>query len=375
MNPCIVKRNYLYFILLLLKEETAENGRHLNAEDIAARFKEQYGVEPNRKTIYTAISDLQALGFDIHLDKTRARSGYYLGKRPLTEAELYLLIDGIESLDNLKSDEKRDIEEKLCRELGYGFNAIDQHLYERWDERNETLDEDLKDDALPADYEGPSLEEKLDLIRRAIDSNKQLNVIDFLPINPSAFVLVDMDEADKKAYWDSLPCRLSPYKVCRNVHNEACLLYYLTVNGHTYPGFVRLDAFEGFSLSEQARPPLENENIFPSDVSKFENGIDYRVGNELRSALLSSFGDKKEGFFYLQSLLEEDCESYRKVDVDGKTAYRIAYRRSKEQDIADLIIDASPSILVLKSDPASPLYEKLKAMGRHLNRLFAKESK
>ena len=71
-------------------------------EDIAARFKEQYGLEPNRKTIYTAISDLQALGFDIHFDKTRARSGYYLGKRPLTEAELYLLIDGIESLDNLK---------------------------------------------------------------------------------------------------------------------------------------------------------------------------------------------------------------------------------------------------------------------------------
>ena len=80
MNPCIVKRNYLYFILLLLKEETAENGRHLNAEDIAARFKEQYGVEPNRKTIYTAISDLQALKPDLILFLgdivTRAEDNY-----------------------------------------------------------------------------------------------------------------------------------------------------------------------------------------------------------------------------------------------------------------------------------------------------------
>ena len=67
MNPSIVKRNYLYFILLLLKRETSKKGAHLSAEDIAARFRKDYGLEPNRKTIYTAISDLQAMGFDVHL--------------------------------------------------------------------------------------------------------------------------------------------------------------------------------------------------------------------------------------------------------------------------------------------------------------------
>ena len=174
MDPSIVKRNYLYFILLLLKRETSKKGTHLSAEDIVSRFKKDHGVEPNRKTIYTAIADLQAMGFDIHLDKNRASLGYYLGERPINEAELYLLIDGIESLDNVKSDDKRDIEEKLCLELGYDFDRIDSHLYEKWNEHNEKIDEDLIDDAFPDDYEEPTLGEKLGAIREAIRSNKQL---------------------------------------------------------------------------------------------------------------------------------------------------------------------------------------------------------
>lgn len=372
MDPSIVKRNYLYFILLLLKAETSKQGEHLSAEDIASRLKKDHGVEPNRKTIYTAISDLQAMGFDIHLDKNRANLGYYLGERPIHEAELYLLIDGIESLDNVKSDDKRDIEEKLCLELGYDFNKIDSHLYEKWSERNEDIDEDLKDDAFPDDYEEPSLAEKMKTIRQAIDSNKQLVAMDFTPISPTGYVLVEMEEKDREDYNDEFPFQLSPYKVCRNINNEACLLYYLTVNGNVYPGFMSLDSFEKFLVSEEDRPSLKDESIFPSDVTKYVSGVEYRLGCELREALIcSSDGKTAEETPCLQSILEDECVSYKQVQVDGKPSYAIAYRRYNEKRIMDLIIDVSPQILVLPGEPfVSDLYMRLRLMSQHLNYLI-----
>lgn len=371
MDPSIVKRNYLYFILLLLKAETSKQGKHLSAEDIASRLKKDHGVEPNRKTIYTAISDLQAMGFDIHLDKNRASLGYYLGERPINEAELYLLIDGIESLDNVKSDDKCDIEEKLCQELGYDFNKIDSHLYEKWSERNEDIDEDLKDDAFPDDYEEPSLAEKMKAIRQAIDSNKQLVAMDFTPLCPTAYLLVDIDEQDKKDYVDDFPYKISPYKVFRNVNNEACLMYYLTVNGHEYPGFMSLNAFEEFSVSSKDRPVLQDESIFPPDVSRFSSAREYRLGTELCEALIcSSDGKRAEETLWLQSILDDDCESYKQVEINGKPAYAIAYRRYNEKRILDLIVDVSPRILVLPGEPViSGLYMRLSEMNRRLNYL------
>ncbi len=367
MNPTIVKRNYLYFILLLLKRETSKNGTHLSAEDIASRFKKDYGLEPNRKTIYTAIADLQAIGFDIHLDKNRASLGYYLGDRPIREGELYLLIDGIESLDNVKSDDKRDIEEKLCEELGYDFNKIDSHLYEKWNEFNDHIDEGLVDDAFPSDYEEPSVAKKMGAIRQAINADKQLCIIDYMSIAPSAFTLVDMDEKDEKDYLKDVLHRISPYRVFRNVDNELCLLYWISVNGHDYPGFMKLTTFEGCVVSEEGRPPLKDESIFPNDVSKFVNGRDYRAGNELFEALLRSpDGKPAENDLVFQNILDGDCESYEQVEVDGKLAYRITYKLYKERDIIDAIIDCSPRILVLPEVPASRLYLNMALMNRHL---------
>ena len=381
MDPSIVKRNYLYFILLSLKAETSKQGKHLSAEDIASRLKKDYGVEPNRKTIYTAISDLQAMGFDVHLDKNRASLGYYLGERPINEAELYLLIDGVESLDNLKSDDKRDIEEKLCEELGYDFNKIDSHLYEKWSERNENIDEDLKDDAFPDDYEEPSFAEKMKAIRQAIDSNKQLVAMDFTPISPTAFVLTEMKEKDRKDYNDDFPFHISPYKVCRNINNEVCLLYYLIVNGNTYPGFMPVNSFEEFLVSKEDRPSLEDESIFPSDVTKSVSGNEYRLGTELCEALIcSSDGKRAEETLWLQIILDDDCESYKQVEANGKPAYAITYRRYNEKRILGLIVDVSPRILVLPGEPViSGLYMRLSEMNRRLNYLvyfheFSQES-
>ena len=367
MNPSIVKRNYLYFILLLLKRETSKKGAHLSAEDIAARFRKDYGLEPNRKTIYTAISDLQAIGFDVHLDKNRKSLGYYLGERPISEGYLYLLIDGIESLDNLKSDDKLDIQQKLCLELGYDFNKIDSHLYEKWNKFNDDIDEDLVDDAFPSDYGEPSMAEKMGAIRQAINANKQLSILGYAPIPPSAFVLVDMEEKDQEDYLDGVLYRVCPYRVLRNVDNELCLLYWIRVNGHDYPGFMRLTSFERCCVSEEDRPPLKDESIFPGDVSKFVDGREYRLGNQLCEALICSSNCKNVIF---RIFLEKDCESYKEVEVEGRKAYSITYRLRKEKEIMDLIIEMSPVILVLPGNPVSQLYEALDELRTKLNLLM-----
>lgn len=368
MDPSIVKRNYLYFILLLLKVETSKQGKHLSAEDIAARFKKDYGLEPNRKTIYTAISDLKEMGFDVHLDKDRKSLGYYLGERPISESDLYLLIDGIESLDNLKSDDKRDIEEKLCEELGYDFNKIDSHLYDKWNEFNDDIDEDLLDDAFPTDYEEPSVAKKMGAIRQAINADKQLLILDYTSVTPSAFVLVDMDKKDEKDYLEDVPYRVSPYRVLRNVDNELCLLYRIHVNGHDYPGFMKLTKFEECVASEEDCPPLKDENIFPSDVSKFSNGKYYRLGHKLHEALLCSPSGQKD--VTLDAILENDCESYEEVMEEGRKAYRITYRAYKEKGIMDAIIRVAPTILVLYETPVSHLYFALASLQRSVNNLM-----
>ena len=44
MDPSIVKRNYLYFILLLMKRETSKKGTHLSAEEIASDPELSRGV-------------------------------------------------------------------------------------------------------------------------------------------------------------------------------------------------------------------------------------------------------------------------------------------------------------------------------------------
>lgn len=371
MDSSIVKRNYLYFTLLLLKEKTTEEGDHLSAEDIIAYFKSQYGLEPNRKTIYTVIRDLQAMGFDIRLDKNRSSLGYYLGERPVGKAELQLLVDGIEALDNIKSDDKRDIEEKLCQELGYSFNELDTFLYEKRNEYNETIDEDLEDDWLPPDYQEPPLLDRLNTILRAIAMDKQLTLGDFMPRSPAgpAYLLCDISEEDRKAYDEDPLYHISPYQVFQNSNRELCLLYYISVNGHIYPGFFRLNAYDRINISDKRRPKITDITVFPTDISNYENAREYLAGQQLNEVTLVT-NPRTQASVWLGWMLEKGLETYREFDADGEKGYHITYKMNREREIIELILENLPDIRVLEG---SRIYNYLMRLRIGLGSLFDPE--
>ena len=353
MDNSVIKRNYLYFILLLLKEETSDDGKHLSAKDIADHFEAQYGVRPERKTIYTVMDDLLAMGFDIHLEKGKRNPGYYLGRRPIGDAELHLLVDGIESIDDLKADDKRDIEEKLCKELGYSFDTLDFHLYEKRNPSNDNIDAEEEDSFFPISDASTS-PEKIEAIQEAIRKDRQITFYDCFPDYGRLDLIEEMSEEDEEAYFDSLVNYFSPYKILRNSLNELCLLYYLTINGHHYPGFGRIENHINIRVSNRPRPKVEDESIFPSDLSNYENGRDYQIGNQLREATLSEGG--MDNPFYLEEILKDCCESYEKVTIEGSTSFVITYKLRKEKEIVDKIIAYLPNIYVL---PPSKLFNRM----------------
>lgn len=358
MNTSTVKRNYLYFTLLLLKERTSKNGTHLSAEDIAQYFKDEYGLEPNRKTIYAIMKDLEEMGFDVKLEKNRAKLGYFLEQRQLNIGELNLLIDGIESLDDIKADEKRSIEEKLCHELGYSFHGLDFHLYEKRDKANEDIDEEDVSSS-----KGLTTVEKLEIIQKAIADNKQLEVSLSPCVDPNSFLL---EEACGTAIgWESIRF-ISPYKVLRNRDDELCLLFYITVKGHNYPGFIHVRSMDELALSSHKRSKLKDESIFPMEISNYKNASSYRIGQELCDVTLSAeLGTN--GQTNLRRICEDCCETYTWKCVNGQATYKIAYKKEKEDEIKDLVLKSFPDIRIM---PGSRIYDQFTAMMTGLSQVI-----
>ena len=365
MEPEIVKRNYLFFILGLLKERTAEDGDHLTAEQITAEIKSQYGLEPNRKTIYTVISDLTAMGFDVHLVKNGKKPGYYLGKRELSDTEMNLLIDGIESLDNLTADEKTDIYDKICKILGYPSSKVDNYLYARKQMTNEWLGEEDDDDLFPKTV--PTMD-KLDLIHKAIRTNKQLGLYVFLP-PLTAFFMEEMDEETAKRYRDScLSCHypVSPYKVFRNKDNELCLLFCISFEGKIYPGFIRITSIDDVNLRPEKRIEVDEATMFPDDLANYEDAREYLAKQQLCVADLIGRGMPLSAMLF--ELITDDCVEHKEIIRDGQSALHITYRLGKEKEIEELILESLPRIVPL---PGSRIYDHLQKLWIGLNAIFA----
>lgn len=281
MNTDVIKRNYLHFTLLLLKEKTSEKGTHLSAKGIIEHFKETYGLAPNRKTIYTVMDDLKAMGYDVNLEKNRAELGYYLGHRSISSAQLHLLVDGIESLDDVKADDKRDIEERLCQELGYSFDKLNIRPYEKRNQGNSRIDEEVEDDeSALAKKPLPQLD-KIQIILEAIAKNKQITFTGITPNVLMADLLCDIGEEERALFLKEAQPIVSPYEVLRNRNNELCLLYSLTVKGQHYPCFSRIAPFSDIALTSKPRPRTFDESIFPADISNYGSAQEYKASQQL----------------------------------------------------------------------------------------------
>ena len=99
------------YILQILMERTDEE-HPLNATDIGEILRSDYGIEPNRRTIYTEVEKLEAYGLDIvQLDGKRA--GYYVASREFELPELKLLVDAVQSSRFITEKKSRVLIRKL----------------------------------------------------------------------------------------------------------------------------------------------------------------------------------------------------------------------------------------------------------------------
>lgn len=95
------------YLLKILSEYTDEN-HAMTTRELIERLA-QYGVNAERKSIYSDIEALNTMGFDILNDKSREHYGYYMASRNFELPELKLLVDAVQS--------SRFITEKKSREL------------------------------------------------------------------------------------------------------------------------------------------------------------------------------------------------------------------------------------------------------------------
>ena len=89
------QKSKLLALLRIFETQTDEN--HLLNVPQLVRLLEQQGILCERKSVYSDIDALNALGYEIWLRRGRG-GGYYMASRMFDLAELKLLVDAVQAL-------------------------------------------------------------------------------------------------------------------------------------------------------------------------------------------------------------------------------------------------------------------------------------
>lgn len=98
-------------LLRILEQRTDE--KHLLGVPQLIEALEQEGVPCERKSIYTDIDALRAMGYDIELQRGPG-GGYYIANRPFQLPELKLLVDAVQSSRFITQRKSRELIGKLA---------------------------------------------------------------------------------------------------------------------------------------------------------------------------------------------------------------------------------------------------------------------
>ena len=95
--------------------------------EIIARMKQDYGVAPDRRTIYSSVEVLNDLGYEISTYEDNG-VGYYLKQRLFEPGEVRLLMDAICSFSCLAQRHTEELIEKLQKPLSIHERKHFKHL-------------------------------------------------------------------------------------------------------------------------------------------------------------------------------------------------------------------------------------------------------
>ena len=102
------KKKLLYIKDIL--EKYSDEKHVMNSADILSKLEFQYGIQCERKSLYSDIDVLESYGVDIVRTRT-PRNGFFVGTRKFELAEIRLLCDAVQAADFIsKSKTKRLVE-------------------------------------------------------------------------------------------------------------------------------------------------------------------------------------------------------------------------------------------------------------------------
>lgn len=215
--------NALYVLKILY--DYSDEDHILSNSDIAKKIEKTYGQSLDRRTISSAINDLQDFGVYIstYLDN---RSGYYLETRELEESEARLLIDAIFSLSYISEAQSKDIIKKLLET---------QSIYKR------SMSRYINKLELSSEIKSTNKEVFLnvEVINEAIDKAKKIK-----------FTYLEYG-LDKKLH----PRRDKPYIVSPHEMLAMNQKYYLaaSADGHEDVVLFRMDLIDGIEIMDEAK--------------------------------------------------------------------------------------------------------------------------
>lgn len=149
------KLKILYIMKILL--EKSDDRNKLTIKDIISELR-KYGIEAERKSIYSDIELLQHYGIDIICTKGRENK-YNIGSRNFELAELKLLVDSVQSSKFITQEKSKKLIKKLSAECSkHEAKLLNRHVYVH--NRVKTMNENVL-------Y-------NIDTIHNAINENKQI---------------------------------------------------------------------------------------------------------------------------------------------------------------------------------------------------------
>ncbi len=113
--------------LLEVLKEYSDEENIMSMKDILTKMNILYGLKPDRRTVYSAMSLLTDLGYDISLYEEN-KEGYYLRSRDIESSEVLLLCDAVYSFPFISARQSEQLIKKLQNQVSVHKRKRYRHL-------------------------------------------------------------------------------------------------------------------------------------------------------------------------------------------------------------------------------------------------------
>lgn len=213
------KANMLCILKIL--QEYSDEAHIITMGDLRTKLETQYGIKPDRRTIYSAMDMLIEMGYDISKYEDNGE-GYYLRERVFDPAELRLLLDAVYNCSYISGKQT----EELLGKIRSFASVYDRKKY------NYT-------NIVSTDKKSPNAEVflNIEILDQAINEKKQI-----------AFTYLKYDENKKLVARRDEKYVANPYAMlCENEKYYLILL----LDGRTQPAFYRIDMMKNIEILDK----------------------------------------------------------------------------------------------------------------------------